>query len=106
MPLHIDRAAIAARQHERAQHEVSLERANARGASAAPGRTAPAEPADEPAGDVAVDVRGVGAGAADELANVERADSLARKVRGASIAALRAAHGEVDTGRAVALLRD
>ncbi len=107
MPLHIDRASIAARQHERAQHEVALDRAAQRTGGDAGAAAALAVVAEAPETDVAVDVRGLGAATwNEELAQVDRAEQVARTVRSANIAALAGAHTGLDANRAAALLRD
>ena len=96
MPLNVDRTSIGLTQAQ--LHEHALERPEARRA-AAQAQDAPVN------GDVALDVR-VSRGEHEDVTYLARAEELAQRVLGNSIASLRNLHAGLDPNRVAALLTD
>ena len=96
MPLNVDRTSIGLTQAQ--LHEHALERPEARRAAAQ------AQDA-EVSGDVTLDVR-VSRGQHEEVTHLARAEELAQRVLGDSIASLRNLHAGIDPNRVAALLAD
>ena len=96
MPLNVDRTSIGLTQAQ--LHEHALERPEARRAAAQ---------AQDAAvnGDVALDVR-VSRGEHEDVTHLARAEALAQRVLGDSIASLRNLHAGLDPNRVAALLAD
>ena len=96
MPLNVDRTSIGLTQAQ--LHEHALERPEARRAAAQ------AQDA-QVNGDVALDVR-VNRGEHEDVTHLARAEALAQRVLGDSIASLRNLHAGLDPNRVAALLAD